>query len=118
MAISDDGYWGFAGAAALAVAVVTALYVAARRAITVAELEIRDGELRVVRGGVAPPILSDLRDVAKRPPIKSLAIRITRSSGRAEVTLTGAASPGQAQRIRNVIGSVPLARLTNTAHRK
>jgi hypothetical protein len=104
--------------AAIAALAVGALYIAARRAITVADLEITSGVLRVVRGGIAPPILSDLRDIAKHPPIKSATIRITRSSGRAEVTITGEVSAPQAQRIRNVIGSVPLARLSNTVHRK
>ena len=90
-----------------------ALYVAARRAITVAELDIANGRLRVVRGGIAPSILADLRDVAQRPPIRSLRVRIVRSSGRAEVRLSGAVGDDQAQRIRNVVGSVPLARLVN-----
>ena len=99
-----------AGAVGLALA---ALYVAASRAITVAELAIEDGALRVVRGGIAPPILSDLRDVAKRPPVRRATIRIVRASGLAEVRITGDVSPEQAQRIRNVVGSVPLARLIN-----
>lgn len=102
---------------ALALGVIAALYVAARRAVTIAELSVKAGAVRVVRGGIAPPILGDLRDVARRPPIQSLTIRIVRSSGRAEVQLSGNVSPEQAQRIRNVVGSVPLARLIN-AHRK
>jgi len=101
-----------------AVAALAALYVASRRAITIAELEIESGVLRVVRGGIAPPVLADLRDVAKKPPIKALRIRIVRSSGRAEVQLIGEASDAQAQRIRNVVGSVPLARLLNAPRRK
>lgn len=90
-----------------------ALYVAARRAVTIAELEIERGNVRVVRGGIAPPILADLRDVAKRPPIDDLRVRILRSSGRAEVKLFGRVTDRQAQQIRNVVGRVPLARLVN-----
>lgn len=90
-----------------------AVYFAAKRAITIAELEIANGSLRVVRGGITPPILADLRDIARRPPIQDLRIQILRSSGRAEVKLSGTVSPEQAQRIRNVVGSVPLARLIN-----
>ncbi len=101
----------------LAGAAFAVLYVAARRAVTIAELSVEQGSVRVVHGGIAPPILADLRDVAKRPPIARLRVRIMRSSGRAEVELSGDVSAEQAQRIRNVIGSVPLARLVN-AHRK
>ena len=104
----------FCGLAATAIAL---LYVAARRAITIADLVVERGQLRVVRGGIAPPVLADLRDVAARPPIAALRIRITRASGRAEIALQGSVTPEQAQRIRNVIGSVPLARLTNARRR-
>lgn len=98
-------------------AALVALWASARRAVTIAELAVERGAVRVVRGGIAPPILGDLRDVARRPPIEALRIRIRRSSGRAEVVLTGEVTPEQAQRIRNVIGSVPLARLMNAARR-
>lgn len=94
-----------------------ALYVASRRAITIAELEIDHGTLRVVRGGVVPPVLADLRDIARTPPIERAHIRILRSSGRAEVVVRGNVSATQAQRIRNVVGSVPLARLVNAARK-
>lgn len=98
-------------------AALVALYVASRRAITIAELEVEHGAVRVVRGGVVPPVLADLRDIARTPPIRQATIRILRSSGRAEVELRGVVSDAQAQRIRNVIGSVPLARLVNAARK-
>jgi hypothetical protein len=101
----------------IAAAALVALYVAARRAVTIAKLSVEKGAVRVVYGGIAPPILADLRDVARRPAIADLQIRIVRSSGRAEVQLSGDVSSEQAQRIRNVVGSVPLARLVN-ANRK
>lgn len=111
----DPSLLAVIGIAAVALA---ALYLAARRAVTVAELSIERGVVRVVRGGIAPPILADLRDVARRPPIAALRVRIVRSSGRAEVQLAGDVSDAQAQRIRNVIGSVPLARLVNAPRRR
>lgn len=100
---------------AIAVGALVALYVASRRAITIAELSIERGAVKVVRGGIAPPILADLRDIARTPAIASARVRIVRASGRAEVQLRGEISENQAQRIRNVIGSVPLARLINAA---
>jgi hypothetical protein len=104
-----------AGAAGVAIG---ALYLSARRAVTIAELEIDRGVLRVVRGGIAPPVLGDLRDVAKRPPIRALRVHVFRSSGRAELRFVGRISDEQAQRIRNVVGSVPLARLVNAPRRR
>lgn len=97
---------------------LVALYVSARRAVTVAELVVERGAVRVVRGGIAPAILADLRDVARRPPIADLRVRVLRSAGRAEVQLIGRVSEQQAQQIRNVIGRVPLARLMNAPGRR
>jgi hypothetical protein len=95
-----------------------AVYFAARRATTIAVLAIDRGVVRIERGGVAPTVLADLRDVAKAPAIDGVRVRIVRSSGRAEVQIDGAISDAQAQRLRNVIGSVPLARLMNARSRK
>lgn len=102
----------------LVLAALGALYVAARRAVTIAELDIERGAVRVVRGGIAPPILADLRDVARRPPLDGVRVRILRSSGRAAVELVGDVPAEQAQRIRNVVGRVPLARLVNAPRRR
>jgi hypothetical protein len=97
---------------------LVALWVAANRAITIAVLEVEEGKVRVVRGGIAGPVLADIRDVAKRPRIRLATIRIVRSttSGkqRADVRIAGEVPADQAQRIRNVVGSVPLARLVNS----
>ncbi len=94
------------------------LFLAARRAITVADLEIRDGDIRVVHGGLAPRILSDLQDVVRHPPVRAARVRIVRSQGRAEVRISGALAEERAQRIRNVIGSVPLVKLANARRRR
>jgi hypothetical protein len=67
---------------AVAAAALVGLYCSALRATTIADLAIENGSVRVVRGGVTPPILADLRDIARTPPIAQAQIRITRASGR------------------------------------
>jgi hypothetical protein len=94
-----------------------ALYVAARRAITIAELVFEDGKVLVARGGIAPPILGDLRDVARSMPPARLRVRVLRERGRANVRFLDSVRDPDAQRIRNVLGSVPLARLMNARSR-
>jgi hypothetical protein len=83
----------------------------ARSAITIAVAEIRQGKLEITRGGLAPRVLGDLRDIAARPRIESASLRIIRAKDRARVEIRGAVSHPQAQRIRNVIGNVPVAQL-------
>ena len=94
------------------------LWTAARSAITVCVAEVRDGKIEVTHGGIAPRLLADVADVVARPRVEKATLRIVRARGRAEVELHGEVTPAQAQQIRNVIGSVPLAKLVNASRRR
>lgn len=88
------------------------LWLAARSATTICVLEITKGKVVVTRGGIAPRVLSDIRDVAARKPkIAHATLRILRARQRAEVDLKGNLSRDQRQQLRNVIGTVPLQKL-------
>jgi hypothetical protein len=88
-----------------------ALWASSRSAITLAVLEVKKGKLAVVRGGLSTRALQDLGDVVGRPKIAQCTLRIVRAKNHARVEIHGAVEPDQAQRIRNVIGNVPVARL-------
>ncbi len=91
---------------------VIALVTAVRRWQTLCVLDVVDGVVTITRGGLPPSILSDVKDVAKRRPKMGRArITVRREGGRAYVRFRGGVTDAQAQQIRNVIGSVPLARL-------
>ena len=94
------------------------LWFAARSAITLCVAEIRDGRVQVTHGGIAPRILADLADVMTRPRVERATLRILRARGRAEVEIEGDLSAAQIQQVRNVIGSVPLAKLANARTRR
>jgi hypothetical protein len=103
---------GFLVACAIGVAIGLALvWAASRSAITVAVLEIRDGKLTVTRGGISPRVLGDLRDIAARPRVRSATLRIVRAKDHARVEVHGSLDDNQVQRVRNVVGNVPLAQL-------
>jgi uncharacterized protein DUF3634 len=89
----------------------------ARAAITIAVLEIVDGEIRVTRGGLSPRVLNDLRDVATRPHIKSATLRVVRAKDRARVEVRGTVSDQQLQRLRNIVGNVRLSQLARAGRR-
>ena len=93
------------------------LWFSARNAITVAVLSVHRGKVRVTRGGIAPRILADVADVVSRPPVEECTLRIQRRSGRAELHISGNVGEAQQQQLRNVIGSLPLSRLSNTRRR-
>jgi Protein of unknown function (DUF3634) len=94
------------------------LWFAARSAITVCIAEIRDGKLQVTHGGIAPRVLADVADVVARPRVERATLRIVRARGRAEIEVEGEMSANQLQQVRNVIGSVPLAKLANARTRR
>ena len=99
-------------ACAIGVAIgLLALWSSSRAAITIAVAEIRDGKLELTRGGLSPRVLGDLRDIASRPRIQSAQVRVLRQKDRARVEVHGKVSEQQVQRIRNVIGNVPVAQL-------
>ena len=98
-------------------AATAALWVSARAAVTVCVLEVRAGTLRVVRGGLAPRVRSDIEDIVARPPLERATLRLVRRGGRAELEVKGTVSDAQRQRLRNVVGTVPLAQLANAPRR-
>ena len=93
------------------------LWRAARGAITLCVVEVRGGRIEVTHGGIAPRVLADLGDVVARPRVESATLRIMRSRGAAEVETHGDLTAAQLQQVRNVIGSVPLAKLANARRR-
>jgi hypothetical protein len=93
------------------------LWRAARSAITVCVVEVRGGRIEVTHGGIAPRVLADLGDVLARPRVERGTLRIMRSRGATEVEVDGDLTEAQRQQVRNVIGSVPLAKLANVRRR-
>jgi hypothetical protein len=96
---------------------IALLWFSSRSAITLAVLEVRDGKVEVAKGAMAPRIVSDIQDVLRRPRVQSATIRVIRNRDHAKVELTGDLSQAQQQQLRNVVGSVPLAKLGN-GHRR
>jgi hypothetical protein len=96
---------------------LVALWASARAAVTVCVVDVRAGKARITRGGMAPRIFSDIADVVARPRVERATLRIVRSGGRARLEVSGAVPEVQLQRLRNVIGSLPLAQLATGRRR-
>jgi hypothetical protein len=88
------------------------LWFAARGAITLAIVEVRDGKLELTHGDLAPRVVADLRDVVRKPRVAQGTIRVVRHRDRASVQARGDFTDAQVQQLRNVVGTVPLAKLT------
>ena len=105
-------------ACAIGVAVLLLLvWASSRNAITIAVAEVQDGKLEVTRGGLSPRVVGDLRDVVSRPKVKSATLRILRQKDRARIEIHGDISEQQVQRLRNVVGNVPVAQLVKASRK-
>jgi hypothetical protein len=93
-----------------------ALWLSARRAITICVLEVVDGEIEVSKGCLGPRVLSDVRDVVKRPKVMSATIRVMRARSFAKLDARGSFTDGQLQQLRNVVGNIPIAKLLGERH--
>ncbi len=100
------------------VVLLTALWVSARAAITICVLDVREGVTRRVRGDISPAVLADLRDVLANPPVERARLRIVRDAGTAQLQLHGHVPDAQRQRLLNVIGTVPVAKLARGRARR
>jgi hypothetical protein len=104
---------GLIAIAGLILVFLAALWFSARRDITVCVLEVRDGEISVVEGAISPRVLSDLRDVVRRPRVKSATVRILRAKDYGRAEASGKLTGEQLQQVRNIVGSVNIAKLSN-----
>jgi hypothetical protein len=98
--------------AVLTVVALGILWFAARGAITIAVCEVRDGKLDLTHGDIAPRVLSDLKDIVRRPKVASGSVRVLRHKDHATIDARGDFTDAQLQQLRNVVGSTPLAKLT------
>jgi hypothetical protein len=104
---------------AVAVAIgLVAIYGSARSAITVCVLDVVEGQVFIRGGGLASRIHADIEDVVARPKIARATLRIVRDRGSAVLEVKGTVSAAQLQQLRNVVGSVPLAKLVNARGRR
>lgn len=74
-------------------------------------VSVREGRALVVRGRIPAGLLSDIEDISRRPRVARGSLRAYKSEGSAQLTISGAFDPNQAQRLRNTFSLYPVARL-------
>lgn len=74
-------------------------------------ISVRDGKVLVVRGRVPGGMLSELREVVARPPIKRGTIRALKTEHGGRLTFSGGIDEGRQQRMRNIFALYPASQL-------
>lgn len=87
------------------------LVLALLRANEIAYVRVRGGRARLVRGALPPKLMEDLGDVVRAPPAGAAALRIVVEDRRPRIYAEGELTDEQKQRVKNVVGMWPLAKL-------
>lgn len=74
-------------------------------------LEVKNGTVRTARGKPPARLVHDMEDVVRKPPVKRATIVVTADGTRARLVAHGALDEARIQRLRNVLGLYPLAKL-------
>lgn len=90
------------------------LGIAISRSTELFVLRAEGGRVRLVRGRLPNSLLADLREVLERSQ-ETGTLRVTVSRGAAQVNVKGGFSEATVQRLRNVVGTVPLQRIRTGA---
>ena len=96
---------------ALPVVLVLGVVFAARRALTLFVVEIRNGQLQRARGRIPPSLLNDFLDVSPRGLNTRLVIRCRIEQGQPRLITEGTVNNDTLQQLRNLLGLWPLPRL-------
>jgi len=92
------------------------LVVSLRRANELFVVSVSEGQASLRRGRIPQGLLGDIGDVVRRPRVKKATIRVVKEGGRPRVYVQGQLSEVQRQRLRNVVGNVPVAKIQAGAH--
>jgi len=69
-------------------------------------MSVRDGRTLVMRGGLPLSLRHEIDDVVARARVPRATLRVVRSGGAARLIADGV-DPNVAQRLRNVLGTIP-----------
>jgi len=74
-------------------------------------VSVRNGRVLVVRGRAPAQLVVQIREVVQRPPVRSATIRAIKAEMGARLVVSGDIDEGRAQRLRNLFGLYPAAKL-------
>ena len=80
-------------------------------------LRVESGRVVSARGRISAGLLGDVRDVVAGSTSSGTIVAL-RAAERARVVLRGSFSPEVGQRLRNVVGALPLAKILNAPRRR
>ncbi|MCL2822491.1 MAG: DUF3634 family protein [Polyangiaceae bacterium] len=102
----------------LAVAAIAFFFWVSRNATLLFEAQVQRGRIVKFSGRAPKRLVRDFNDVLSFRPVPNARIRVCSSSGKAELIVKGDITDSESQRLRNVLGTFPLAQIRSEPFRK
>jgi uncharacterized protein DUF3634 len=96
-------------------AIIGIVAIALWRTLTLFELAIDGGHVEIVRGGIPPALMTEIREIVRIGRVERGTIRVVKDAGEARVVCSAEIDDATVQRIRNVMGRFPIAKLRHFA---
>lgn len=101
----------------LAVAAIAALLWMMRNATLLFSAEVERGRIVTLRGRAPKGLVGDMTDVLRQRPVSTASLRVVAEGGAAALHAKGDLNEGELQRLRNVLGTWPLAKIRAAPYR-
>jgi hypothetical protein len=102
----------------LAVLAIATLLWMMRNATLLFRAEVEQGRVVKLQGRAPKGLVRDLNDVLHRRPVTKATLRVRAEGDRAGLDVTGDLNEGEMQRLRNVLGGWPVAKIRAAPYRK
>lgn len=102
----------------LAVAAVAVLLWMMRNANLLFSAKVEQGRVVALRGRAPKGLMRDMTDVLRQRPVKQATLRVVVQGGAPALEANGDLSEGEQQRLRNVLGTWPLAKIRAAPYRR
>ncbi|HNS98206.1 MAG TPA: DUF3634 family protein [Polyangiaceae bacterium] len=102
----------------LAVLALGIMLVMNRNATLLFSAKVQRGRIVSLRGRAPKKLVRELNDVLGRRPVPSASLRVYAQGDRAALQASGDLNENEMQRLRNVLGTFPTARIRSEPFRK
>ncbi len=101
----------------MAAAALGALVLLNRNATLLFKARVQGGRIVQLRGRAPKRLVREINDVLGQRPVSNASLRVCSEGDRAVLRATGDLNDGEMQRLRNVLGTFPTAKIRSEPYR-
>lgn len=101
----------------LPMVVIVALLLMMRNAAVIFTASVRKGRIVALRGRAPKGLVRDFNDVLRARPVPEARIKVVARGGAPALVGSGSLTEGELQRLRNILGTWPIAKIRAAPYR-